>query len=755
MNQGSGPTDDRSVDKNREGMFLPSIRIPAAATWTSDEWSVDSPADRTESRLPQLLGALFRRKWLILGIFAVVLSVSALYALLTKPVYTSKAMLEIDKDMGSSISSLGDAISQAVNSASDNEMFETQKGLLKGRTLAEAMIDKLHLEEHPEFSRKDENSETLFRQFLSMIKSVVPWKESLPNEVEARDSLITNVMERITVKRDGKSRLMIISLDADSPEFAKQMLEEYINLYLADNLLKRRRVNIETGLWLQEELKKAEEKSVKALAEVVEFTKNHAMVSIEPENNHILAFFNKTAEGLIRAKETRFQLEAMRSTGGKVMSVFPREKTQLPDLDALHNKMGLLESEYAQMKTVYSDNYPKMVILRKQIDFLRAKIESVQKDISDSIAETAKAAEYSQEEAFEEARRAALESSSFTVQYAILKKTADTTQEIFNLLLRKSKELQVSTQIIGNNVIAVSQPSLPARPTKPKKTLILLVGCTIGLIGGITAALFAESLDRSIKKVEEIEKLNLKNLGTIPHTRFLNLRKKEMRDLLENGPLSHWHPNSPIVDALENVRTSILLSLPSGYFTSVLVTSPIPNEGKTFSAVSLASVMCSSGARVVIVDADFRKPSIHKMFNQSITPGLSNLLSNGGLGLKKAIHKSKFPGLFCVCAGNEFAHPARLLYSERLPEIVADLKKAFDFIVVDSPPVVGLPDSRILATAVDGVVLVVKQGQSSPEAIRKATNALSSSAKCTILGTIFNGATPLLPYFSRYEAYYL
>lgn len=751
------PTNDGPVQITKTTMPVSQEPTRQRTNWSAPGADFDLD-NQSESQLHYFMGVVMRRKWLILAILAVVLLLSGLYAFLTTPIYRSRALLEIEKDTSSSLGSLSDSAAQPMNNASDNEMFETQKGILKSRRLAEAVIDKLNLEEHPEFSRKEKPDEVLAEAIKSALKWATGWEtlSDPPDKAEIRDNLLNKVMDRISVKREGKSRLMSVVVEAESAAFSKQLLESYIDLYLADNLSKRRRVSTETASWLREELRKAEEKSLKASSDVVAFTRSHALVGMETENNHLLTFFNKAAEGLVRAKETRAQLEALKLSGGKVLTLFPRDKTQIPDLDGLHNRLGNLESEYAKMGAVYPEDYPKMVLLRREIDFIKGKIAQVQKDVSVYAAETAKAAEKSEEEGFEQAKQAALEGSSFTVQYAVLKKTAETTQEIFNLLLRKSKEVEVSTHIIGNNVITVESPSLPVRPAKPLKKIVLLVGCLVGIIGGISAAFLIESLDRGIRNVGEIEHLNLRNLGTIPHAKSIcaEYQNMEMKDVLRREFSPIWTPNSPIFEALVNVRTSLFLSFPSGQFASLLVTSALPGEGKTFSAVLLGSVMCSSGARVVIVDADLRKSNVHKVFKQKIHPGLSTLLTDDRLMLKKTIHKSPIPGLSYICAGSEFTHPIRLFGSERFQKIISELKGLFDFVIVDSPPVIGLSDSRVLTTMVDGVVLVIKQGHSTPDMIRKAVAALSSSENCVMLGTIFNGVSPISPYFTRYSDYY-
>ena len=201
-----------------------------------------------------------------------------------------------------------------------------------------------------------------------------------PDPVIAREALTNAVMGRISASRDKQSSLLIVSVEASSPKFAQEMLQNLVDIFLAQNLNKRRRVQREAGGWLKQELTTAQDKVIKSLAALMDFTTNQGMVGIDDSANHILAFFQKTAEGLVQSKQQRIQYQSLQKADG-INEAAAMAGVKSPDLEQLTGKLSVLESEYAQMSEIYSESYPKLILLRKQIDFIKNRLEKEHKKV--------------------------------------------------------------------------------------------------------------------------------------------------------------------------------------------------------------------------------------------------------------------------------------------------------------------------------------------------------------------------------------
>jgi len=709
--------------------------------------------------LNDYIGIILKRKRAAVLVFLVVLGLAAVYTYTSTRIYRSEATLEIDKDNVNSINNIGEALSPVWAQA---ETFSTQTEILRSRNLAEKLLDRMKLGDTPEFTPQEPSF------FVAILDRALSWVSPPPavqhsdnyeksRDAIRKDQLVQSISSRVSAKRETNSRLLRVSMEAKDPEFGQKMLQNYIDIYLEQNLNKRRMVSREAGSWLTAELKRAEDKLVGSMAALVQFTNQHGMVSLEDNANHFLKFFDKAAEGLVRSKEHRVQLEAFQREGQGI-PVLPTEVKPL-DFQSVKEKLSLLESEYMQMREIYADDYPKLVMLRKQISFLKDKISDSEKKVVTAAVETAKAQEMLQQESFEKAKREAMDNNSLGVQYAVFKKEVETSEQIYRIMLQKSKEMELNIQIIGNNVNVVDAPTMPVRPVKPRTALNLLIGAFLGLVGGIMAALFLEHVDNSVHSPEDIEKhLGLPSLGAIPD---INKFKKlhEVNGKVKTPELLACEaPKSPLAEAVRNVKASIFLSAPAASISTLVVSSAGPREGKTFTAVSIASVIASGNKKVLIVDADLRKPRVGRVFGQKDnSAGLTTLLTKDDVGLHKVVRRSSVPGLYYLSAGPLPPNPAGLLESDRMMGLLPQLKDSFDLVIFDSPPVVGFSDARILAASCDGVILVVKE-RYLPIGIIRQADAMISSASGRILGVVLNMASRGSSYYggrySRYYSYY-
>ena len=318
----------------------------------------------------------------------------------------------------------------------------------------------------------------------------------------------------------------------------------------------------------------------------------------------------------------------------------------------------------------------------------------------------------------------------------------ETNEEFHKIILKEYKENDIKARTINNNVRIIDPPSKPHKPRWPKKRLFLLIGSLIGLVGGITAAFVVERLDNTIQTPDEIERdFKVRRLAIVPDLNALGKMHGNAVNANRYEFLAHERPKSPMSDAIRNIQTSIFLSNASHPVHCMVVSSPNPSQGKTLISISMATVLCSSEKKVVVVDADMRKPRVHTVFGlRQPGPGLSTLLASNGGKVTNAVHTHSLKGLFYITAGPAVSDHLPLLQSDQMKRLVHQLRQTFDYVIFDSPPILGFSDARILCTYADGLIMIVKQGHVGRDDLREAISATSSINGCGMLGVVLNKA---------------
>jgi capsular exopolysaccharide synthesis family protein len=356
------------------------------------------------------------------------------------------------------------------------------------------------------------------------------------------------------------------------------------------------------------------------------------------------------------------------------------------------------------------------------------------------------------------------------VQYNILKREAEANKQLYDGLLQKLKEAGVSAGLRSSNIRIVDPALVPPWPARPQKARNLLLALLVGLVGGVGLAFLREYMDNTVKTPDDVEHLTrLPSLAVVPAFSLVNGHGRGTRMLRSGGEsepsrsavalVSHERPQSQISEAFRALRTSLLLSQAEHPPQVILVTSALPREGKTTAAVNLAVTFAQLGDRTVLVDGDLRKPGIGKLLSLSDGSrhaGLSTYLAGvSSLDLVTIPHPS-IPNLAAIPSGPIPPNPADLLSSKRLQDAILHLRERFRFIILDSPPVMAATDAIVLSVMADGVLLVVRSGQTSKAAFTRARDQLRS-VRCSLLGVVLNAVDTSSPdyYYSyRYYPYY-
>ncbi len=605
----------------------------------------------------------------------------------------------------------------------------------------------MNLLESPEFAAKNSKIGWVIQCVLTPATWLAGSEDKQSDEDRATakmNSIAGQVLSRVSVKPVKTSNLAQISMMGKSPASANQMLNNYLNIYLEKNLQTRRKESLEAAAFLKDELAKVEKKLMSSQAELVGFLIDNGIVSSSTETgmSPVMDLLAKTVESQAKSHEARIRIQALKGQKiGKQGVILPKD-VSTEYIGKLKEQLALLESQYSEMKGVYSAGYPKMAMLTQKIQFLKKRIVEIERNIVASSLDTAKREERLFKGSVDVAKSEANRVKALDAQHMLLKKEVETNEEFHKIILKEYKENDIKARSTSNNVRIVDLPSMPLGPSWPKKSLFLLAGSFMALVGGIAAAFILERLDNTIQIPEEIERnFRLRRLAVVPDASRLEKGQDDGANHTRYEFLAHDRPNSPMSDAIENIHTSIALSNAARPVRCMVVSSPNPAQGKTLISISIATVMCSSDKKVLIIDADMREPRVHEVFgHREPGPGLSTLLGGNGRNASKTVRAHSIKGLFYLTSGPTVSGHLHLLRSKRMKDLVSDLRSSFDYIVIDSPPILGFSDTPIICTYADGLIMVARQGAVDRDEMREAISATSSVNGCAILGVVLNKA---------------
>jgi succinoglycan biosynthesis transport protein ExoP len=441
-----------------------------------------------------------------------------------------------------------------------------------------------------------------------------------------------------------------------------------------------------------------------------------------------------------------------------------------PILQNLIQKRQTTSEEYIDAVGQYGPNFPKVQRLQAQLKDIDQLIQKEQVNTLNRLENDYREAQQRETlltHALDQQKVDANEMAERMVEYNILKREAEANKALYDGLMTKLKEVGISAALQSSNIRVVDPAMIPAYPSRPAKARNIMLAFLVGLVGGIGLALMREYLDNTVKTPDDIETLaRLPSLAVVPQFSGSNAngygsRKRLLQGISTNGHekrielVAQHLPKSQMSEAFRALRTSLLLSQPGRPPQVILVTSALPREGKTTAAANLAVTLAQLGDSTVLVDADLRKPGVGRLLNlgSGKFAGFSSYLAGvSSLDLVIVPHP-EIPNLAAIPTGPLPPNPADLLSSHKLAEAIAELRTKFKFVVIDSPPIMAATDAVILSVQTDGVLLVVRSGETPKEAFTR-TRDLLVSVNCHILGVVLNAVDSSAPdYYYSYRYY--
>lgn len=697
-----------------------------------------------EPHLRDYLGVFLKHKWIILASVLLMVSFVTFHVFRMTPVYEATCRIIIEREAPRVI----DIKEVEIRDTAYTNYYQTQYEILKSRSLAGSVIEELNLKESPEFAPMPPG---WIGELKAWVKNLLPpEKERLDKEKQEKGEedeyspLINAYLEKFEVKPVRDSSLVDISFEGQDSHLVAKIANTHARLYMEKDLERRSLTSNDATNWLYQELSKQKERVKESQAALQKFKAEHEIISSTPleeggEKEAILAqrfsdLNAKLTEEKIEGIELRILCSELKN-----FSKRPEMMESLPGIidnpliRSLKTQYINLFQEYSELSKKFGKNYPKMIQLRSQMESLKDKIGLEVKKIAKNINtryQVARAREESLEKSLEEQKRRSLELSQLSIQYGVLKIEVESNQKLYEALLSRVKETDLTGQLRLSNISVVDPAEVPRNPSKPKKKRDILLSFLISLMTGIGFSFFLEYMDNTIKKPEDIERyLDIPFLGVVG--RFKPLANPKKSELLLG-----LDPKSNISESLRNIRTNILFSASDIPLKTFLLTSSVKVEGKTFISANLAITMAGLGKRVLLVDGDMRKPRIHQLFALKRPPGLSDILV-GEAPLESVIQTTEVENLKVITAGTTSPSPSELLGSTAMQSFIQKAKDEFDMVIIDSPPVMSVTDPVELATMVDGVVFVIKGGSTPRPPIQRAIQQLYD-VKARLLGAILN-----------------
>lgn len=650
------------------------------------------------------------RRWVVLGVLAAVVATALALTLLTTPIYRALATIQIERDTIKVINSEG---LTPADSAFDRDFYQTQYELLRSRSLALRVIQDLGLIEHPHYSKSAAGS----------------GGSSAPDEIRARQqSLVGAVLGALSIEPIRNSQLVRINFDSADPELAARVANAYADAFITSNIEGRFDASSYAKKYLEERLAELKGRLEDSEKELVVFAQQEQIISLGEDEPSLSAQNLAELNGsLARAQGERIKAEAESRQALVGSGLGLPQVVENTLIQGLRQSRAVLASQYQEKLRVYKPDYPEMQQLQGQISEIDRQITSEVGNIRTSLNarfQSASVQESLLSERIEALKGDVLDLASRSIRYNILKRETATNQELYDGLLQRYKEIGVAGGIGANNISVVDRAEVPGGPYKPSLTRNLAFALMLGLLLGTASAFALHYFDRRIHSAKGLETLTgLPALGVVP--------------LLAAGTtpaMSSADLRSPFSEAYRSVRTALQFSTPHGLPRTLLVTSAGPGEGKTTTAAELARNIAQLGRRVVLIDADLRSPSLHKLFDKPNAVGLSSVLA-GASAVAAAFQVTEEPNLTVITSGPLPPNPPELLGGDGLVALLDELAKTFDMVLLDGPPVLGLADAPLLASRAEATLLVVTAELTHKDAVQSALKRISAT-RSHVIGTL-------------------
>jgi capsular exopolysaccharide synthesis family protein len=696
-----------------------------------------SPLGDSELNLVQYLQMLYRRRYLALSVFLVTVVGTAVYTFTSPRLYLASARILIERDQPNVIS-FEEVLQQ--NSLTD-DYYETQYQILQSRGLARRTIEALDLWDHPGFHTPPTRF-SIGRMLMAPVDMVRGWLEPdtgvIPDPGETADqtAVIDALLAGLGIEPVRFSRLVDITFTSTDPRLAAIVTNGLAEEYIKQSVEFRSSTTKEASEFLEQQLaeqRKKLEASERALQAYRERTNS---VPLQERQNIVVQKLEDLNSAVTRANTVRIQKEAAYNQIRAAQNN-PAAIDSLPAvlsnqfIQQQKAELANLQRQRAQLSEKLGPNHPEMVRVNSAIETAETRIRAEIAQIVDAVRseyEAAAAEERTLADALAQQKIEAQSLNRSGIQDGVLERDASANRQMFETLLKRTQETGVSEEIKTGNIRVVDAAQIPNGPVSPNVPNNLLLGLLSGLMLAVGIAFVLEYLDDRVKNPDELKRyLGLPFLGMVPAI---------FDKSTGNTPLITTNTSNMFSESFRSIRTNVLFSTAEEGGRLVVITSSVPGEGKTAVSSNISIALAQAGNRVLLIDADMRKPRVHEVFGRPLTPGLSNLLV-GNATASEAIQEGAATNLWMMPAGSHPPNPAELLGSKRFRDFTAFVLQYFDWVIIDTPPVMAVTDAVIAGNLAHGVVFVVGSEMTSRRIAQRAVEQLQNG-QAKFLGAVLN-----------------
>src|SRR5712671_1827021 len=703
---------------------------------------------QNQNAIREYWSILLKRKMVVIAPVLILVTLAAISSVRAKPIYDALGRVSIHREGGGFSAFKEGSLDMSQEDYDPTLALETQTRVLESDSLALQVVNKLRLDKNPAFAGPSAAAKN---------PPVLEGPSRFSPEEEA--SFIARIKGSLSVKNIPNTRLLEIHYKSPDPRLAAEIVNTLIAEYIELNIKTKYDSAMQASEWLTNQLADLQIKVESSQQKLVKYQQENGILGGDEKSNIIVAKLEDLNKQLTDAEADRIRKDSVyRQTLG------PNPENAIPapqnvSLLKLHDQELELRKQYAQATLQFGPAYPKVIELNDQLKQVQGAIQSEARKASRVIqAEylTAVEREKMLRKAFDDQKQQANLLNQRAIQYSLLKREADSNRQLYEGLLQRLKEAGMAAGLKSSNVQIVDAARIPTVPFSPNIPRNIELALMLGLTCGVAVAFALEALDQTVHTVEQAEMMSsLPSLGMVPLFRasfyankYFALTAKSSSDS-RNEVVALSHPKSEASEAYRALRTSILLA--GGTAPQVLlVTSPLPQEGKTTTCVNCGIMLAQQGRRVLLIDADLRRPSIHLRLKMKNEHGLTNILTGSSSAADCVVQYPQVPNLSVLTAGPSPPRPSELLGSEVINDLLVQWKKEYDHILIDTPPALSVTDAVLLSPKTDRVVLVIRAGQTTKGALTRARDLLLQ-VNAQVLGVVVNAVDLNAPQYYYYS----
>ncbi len=693
---------------------------------------------------------LRKRRWVVLTAVAVLFTTVTIGSFLMTPSYRATAVIQIERE-NPNIVNFSDIYARDSSYLAYTDFYQTQYRLIESRDVLRRVVERLDLPRHPAMAGTGRPG--------PLARSARWLRRLLPGPPEQESRTGDPLQPWVAALRGGlevdpikNTHLVEITFESPDAALAAAAANAVAEEYILFNTEVKSRTSGLAGRKLDGEIRNLSEEIERLDRDLRAFGQERAILELSSKKTLVMATLEELTRAATQARIQRARSQAAYESLRDARPDSLEAVRASPTIKDLKGRLADLEAERAEKADRFKPDYPDMVALHSQREVVAGQLAAEERRIRDQVvgaSETAYRTALGEERRLtaleDEQKRRVQDLEQSLAEYESMKAALDAKKDMRAGLIKRRDETGVLNRMEetqAGNVWLVEEAQAPPFPYRPDKKLNILLSLVVGLGLGVGLAFFFEHLDSSVKHAEDLDRLGLPALGLIPtvkrrgHGKVVALDSRGRAVAVET--ITHTLPKGNHAEAYRDLRTTLLLSSPDRPPRLILITSAQPQEGKTVTCVNVALSLTQIGRRVLLLDADLRKPRIHKILEMSRAQGLSSFLA-GNQPWRDLVLPGPVPGLFALTAGPIPPNPAELLASHSFRGLMEELRRSteFDHVIVDTPPLLAVADPVIVAGEVDGVLLVVRAGDTPRQSVAAGLEKLRSG-QARVLGAVLN-----------------